>query len=82
MGVVGNHVPRLAHHGEEDALGGAALVRGDHVAEAGKLVGDAFEAEEALAAGVGFVAAHDELLAVGFECGEHAAHDEIGRAHV
>ena len=55
---VGHHVPRLAHHREQDALGGAALVRGDHVAEAGQLVDHALQAEEALAAGVGFVAAH------------------------
>ena len=53
-----DHVAGLAHHGEQDALGGAALVRGNHVAEAGELVGHALEAEEALAAGVGFVAAH------------------------
>ena len=32
--VVGNDVARLAHDAEEDALGGAALVGGDHVAEA------------------------------------------------
>ena len=47
-----------AHDGEQDALGGAALVGGDHVAETGKGVGHALEAEEAFAAGVGFVAAH------------------------
>ena len=50
--------PGLHMHGEQDALGGAALVGGDHVAEAGEVVGHALEAEEALAAGVGFVAAH------------------------
>ena len=57
--VGGHHVAGPAHHGEQDALGGAALVRGDHVAEAGELVGHALQAEEALAAGVGFVAAHE-----------------------
>ena len=56
---VGRHdVARLAHHGEQDALGGAPLVGGHHVAESGELVGHPLEAEEALAAGVGFVAAH------------------------
>ena len=58
MGVGGDHVARLAHHGEQDALGGAPLVGGNHVAEAGERVGHALQAEEALAAGVGFVAAH------------------------
>ena len=29
--VVGHHVALLAHHVEQNALGGAALVRGDHV---------------------------------------------------
>ena len=58
MRVRRHHVARLAHHREQNALGGAALVRGDHVAEAGQLVGRPLEAEEALAAGVGFVAAH------------------------
>ena len=56
--IGGDDVPRLAHHGEQDALGGASLVRRDHVAEAGELVHHALQAEEALAAGVGFVAAH------------------------
>ncbi len=34
--VVGNDMSGLAHHGEQDAFGGAALVSGDHVAEAGE----------------------------------------------
>src|ERR1019366_5385276 len=42
----------------KDTLGGAALVGGDHVAETGQVVCHALEAEEAFAAGVGFVAAH------------------------
>ena len=58
MRVDGHDVAGLAHHGEQDALRRAALVRGNHVAEAGELVGHALQAEEALAAGVGFVAAH------------------------
>ena len=57
--VGGHDVAGLAHHGEEDALGGASLVGGHHVAESGERVGHALEAEEALAAGVAFVAAHD-----------------------
>ena len=57
--VLGGHVAGLAHHGEEDALGGASLVGGHHVAEAGEGVGNAFEAKEALAPRIAFVAAHD-----------------------
>ena len=57
--VVGDDVPGLAHHGKENALGGASLVGGDHVAKAGECVGNSLEAEEALAAGVALVAAHD-----------------------
>ena len=40
--VVRHHVPGLAHHGEQDALGRAALVGRDHVAEAGQLSGPRF----------------------------------------
>ena len=59
MRVTGNHLARAAHHGEQDALRRPPLVRGNHVAEAGQLVHHALHAEEALAACVGFVAAHD-----------------------
>ncbi len=34
----GTTCPGLAHHGEQDALGRAALVRRNHVAEAGEIV--------------------------------------------
>ncbi len=59
VGIRGDDVAGLAHDGEEDAFGGASLVGGDHVTEAGELVSDALQAEEAFAAGVAFVAAHD-----------------------
>jgi hypothetical protein len=58
VGVVGHHVARAAHDGEQDALGRPALVRGDDVFEAGQLAHGRLEAVEALAAGVGLVAAH------------------------
>ena len=54
-----DNLPGLAGHGEQDALGGAALVSRDHVAEAGEVVHRLFQAEKGLAAGVRFVAAHD-----------------------
>ena len=56
--VAGDDVAGLAQHGEEDALRRAALVRGDHVAEAGEFIDHVLQAEETLAAGVGFVTAH------------------------
>ena len=59
MGVVGDDVALLAHHPEEDALGGAALVGGDDVLVAGDVLHRVAEAVEAAAAGVAFVALHD-----------------------
>ena len=56
--IVGHHVPGPAHHREQDALGRAALMGGNHVAEAGQLLHHTLHSEEALAAGVGFVPAH------------------------
>ena len=56
--LLGTTWPGLHITREQDALGGAALVGGNHVAEAGEIVDHALQAEEALAAGVGFVAAH------------------------
>ena len=47
VAVVGDDVAFLAHHREEDALGGAALVRGDDVLEAGDVVHRVVEVEEA-----------------------------------
>ena len=75
VGVGGDHVAGLAHHGEQDAFGRASLVGGNHVAEAGQLVGRALQAEEALAAGVGFVAAHHG----GPLLGGHGAGARIGQ---
>ena len=49
-------MPRPAHHRKQDALGGPPLVCGHHVAEARQRVHHPLEAEETLAARVGFVA--------------------------
>ena len=57
--VVGDDVALLAGHAEEDALGGAALVRGDDVLVAEDVLDGIFEAVEAAAAGVALVAFHD-----------------------
>ena len=57
--VVGNDVALLAHHAEQDALGGAALVGGDHVLVAEDVLHGVAEAIEAAAAGVALVAFHD-----------------------
>src|ERR1039458_8957989 len=43
MRVRRHHLSGLAHHGEENAFGGATLVRGDDMAEAGEIAGHAFE---------------------------------------
>ena len=59
VGVVGNDVALLAHHAEEDALGGAALVRGNHVLVAEDVLDGILEADEAAAARVALVAFHD-----------------------
>ena len=56
--VVRHDVARLAQHAEEDALGGAALVCGDDVLEAGDLLHRLFEAVERAAAGVALIPAH------------------------
>ena len=57
--VVGDDVALLARHAEQDALGGAALVRGDHVLVAEDVLDGVAEAVEAAAAGVALVALHD-----------------------
>ena len=57
--VVGDDVAFLAGHAEEDALGGASLMRGDDVAVAEDFLDGILEAVEAAAAGVAFVAFHD-----------------------
>ena len=57
--VIGNHVAFLAHHPEEDALGGAALVRGNHVLKAEDVLNGILETIEAAAPGVALVPFHD-----------------------
>ena len=57
--VVGNDVAFLARHAKQDALGGASLVRGNHVFVAKNILYGTPEAVEAAAAGVAFVAFHD-----------------------
>ena len=59
VGVVGDDVALLAHDVEEQALGGAALVRRKHVRVAGNVLDRALEAIEAGAAGVALIAFHD-----------------------
>jgi hypothetical protein len=58
VGVVGHHAAFLAHHREQDALGGPPLVRGDDVAVTENALDGAAEALETGAARVAFVAAH------------------------
>src|SRR5207237_1615207 len=59
MRVVRNDVARLTHHTEQNALGGAALMRGDYVRVAENLLHGSAKTLEAPGAGVAFVAAHD-----------------------
>jgi hypothetical protein len=59
VGVVGDYVAFLAHDVEEDALGGAALVRGDHVLVAENVLHGIAKLVEAAAAGVALIAFHD-----------------------
>ena len=56
--VVGHDVALLAHHVEEDAFGGAALMRGNNVAKSENGLNGIAKTREAGRAGVGFVAAH------------------------
>ena len=57
--VVGDDVTRVAGHAEQDALGSAALVRGDHVLVAEDVLNGIAKAGEAAAAGIAFVALHN-----------------------
>ena len=57
--VVGDDLSRLEQAVEEDALGGAALVGRDDVAEPGQVLDHVAEAEEGAAPRVGLVALHD-----------------------
>ena len=58
MGVVGNDVSFLAHHTEEDALGGAALVRRDDVGVSKDVLDGVAKLIEAAASGVTLIAFH------------------------
>src|ERR1700688_1475979 len=59
VGVVGNDVAFFAHHAEEDALGGSALVGRDDVLVSEDILDGGAESFEAAAAGVTLVAFHD-----------------------
>ena len=63
--VVGDDVALPAGYAKQDALGGATLVRGDNVFVAKDVLDGIFEAVEAAAAGVAFVAFHDGRPLVG-----------------
>ncbi len=74
VGVVRHHVALLAHHVEQDALCGAALVRGDDVAETEDTLHRVAEARKAGRARIGFVAAHHRRPLLG----GHGAEAGIG----
>ena len=82
VGVVQHHVARLGDGGEEDVLGRAALVGGDHVLEAGDVLDGGLELVEGGGAGIGLVAGdhacplaggHGARAAVGEQVDEHVA---------
>ncbi len=73
--VVGHHVALLAHHVEQDALSGAALVRGDDVPISEDFLDGVAEVVEASASGVAFVAFHDARPLMG----RHRAGAGIGQ---
>lgn len=84
VGVVGHHVAPLAHHAEQDALGGPSLMGGDHVLEAEHVLHRAAEVFEARASGVAFVAQHHGGPLAGAHgrrprIGEQVDQDPIGR---
>ncbi len=59
MRVIGDYVAFLAGDAEEDAFGGAALVRGNDMLVAEDVLDRAFEVVEAFASGVALVAFHN-----------------------
>ena len=63
--LLGTYLPWPAEDGEEDPLGGASLVGGDDVLEAGQFADLVVEAVEASRAGVRLVAAHDARPLIG-----------------
>ena len=73
--VVGNNVAFLAGHPKQDALGGASLVRRNHVFVAENILNGTSEAVEAAAAGIAFIALHDGGPLVG----RHGAGARIGQ---
>jgi len=75
MGVAGNDLALLAHYVKENAFGGASLMGRDHVFEAGQVICDLLQTEEALAACIGFVAPHHG----GPLIGRHGARTGIGK---
>ena len=75
MRVVGDNIPLLAHHAEQDALGGPALVRGNDMTIAEDVLDRVAKAVEAPAAGVTFVAFHDGGPLVG----RHGAGAGVGQ---
>src|SRR5258708_15063739 len=58
MRVAGDGMAGLAQDGKQDSLGSSALMSGNNVAESGEGADGVLEPVPALAAGVGFVAAH------------------------
>src|SRR6516225_1310093 len=58
VSVVGHNVVLLAHHAEQNALGGTALMRGDDVLVTKDVLYDAAQLLKAAAAGVAFVPFH------------------------
>jgi hypothetical protein len=77
VGVVGNDVSLFAGDSEQDALGGASLVRGDYVLVAEDLLDGFFEVIEAFAAGVTLVAFHDAGPLVGRHCSRAGVGEQV-----
>ncbi len=83
MGVVGDDIAFFAHHAEQNALGGSALVGGDDVLVAEDILDRRAELLEAAAAGVAFVPFHDGRPLVsghgsGAGIGEQVDEDIVG----
>ena len=72
--VVRHQVARLAHHVEQNALGGASLVGGDYVLVAEDILHRVAKVVEAAAAGIALVAQHDSSPLPG----RHRARARIG----
>jgi len=59
VGVIGNHVPRSAEHGEQNPFRGPTLVGGQDVAKAEDVVHRRLEAVPGAASGIRLVPPHD-----------------------